>query len=61
MFPSLLEEITGQGMPTVRLGAEERTFGGARLDVLIFRLRSELITFLYRTVQNVMGHYFTKQ
>ena len=25
---------------TVRSGAEERTFSGARLDVLIFRLRS---------------------
>ena len=32
---------------TVRSGAEERTFGGARLDVLIFRLRSYHILISY--------------
>ena len=34
---------------TVRSGAEERTFWGARLDVLIFRLRSYCVLISYTT------------
>ena len=36
-------------MITVRSGAEERTFWGARLDVLIFRLRSYCVVISYTT------------
>ena len=42
---------------TVRSGAEERTFQ-ASLNVLIFSC--VLVTFLYRTVQNIVGQSFTK-
>ena len=37
---------------TVRSGAEERTFWGARLDVLIFRLRSYFVLISYTTEFN---------
>ena len=39
---------------TVRSGAEERTFWGARLDVLIFRLRSYRVLIIYTADFN--GH-----
>ena len=43
---------------TVRSGAEERTFWGARLDVLIFRLRSYRVLISYTADFN--GHNIRK-
>ena len=45
--------------PTVRSGAEERTFWGARLDVLIFRLRSYHVLISYSAECNGPKFYKT--
>ena len=48
-----------QRRDTVRSGAEERTFGGARLDVLIFRLRSYHVLISYSAECNGPKFYKT--
>ena len=49
----------GTKSPTVRSGAEERTFWGARLDVLIFRLRSYHVLISYSEEWNGPKFYKT--